>query len=166
MVLESSLSAFNFVKWFYHGFLLIVALRFFERGDMSGPLLLKGELDWKIKTFFLVHHPYLTIWFTEPGFGGVPADQSVCFFKHCSNGLWPPPPSPLVLNIYVADFSKGLLKKCVNACRDKCVKIVRKSLGKMSNLPIFFLQFYPQFLTILPPEGLFMSIHIAKYPPD
>ena len=23
-----------------------------------------------------------------------------------------------------------LLKRCVNACRDKCVKIVRKSLGK------------------------------------
>ena len=37
---------------------------------------------------------------------------------------------PLVLNIYVADFSKGLLKRCVNACRDKCVKIVRKSLRK------------------------------------
>ena len=36
--------------------------------------------------------------------------------------LTPSPPS--FLNIYVADFSKGLLKKCVKACRDKCVKIV------------------------------------------
>ena len=34
-----------------------------------------------------------------------------------------------------SDFSKVPSKKCVNTCRDKCVKIVSKSLGKMSNLP-------------------------------
>ena len=46
-----------------------------------------------------------------------------------------PLPILLVLNIYVADFSKGLLKKCVNACSNKCVKMVRKFLGKNANLP-------------------------------
>ena len=51
-------------------------------------------------------------------------------------------PPPLVLNIYVADSSKGLLKRCVNACRDKCVKIVRKSLEKISK--------YQKIVTILP----------------
>ena len=54
--------------------------------------------------------------------------QIVCFFFNIVQTAFDPP--PLFLNIYVADFSKGLLKKCVNACRDKCVKIVRKSLGK------------------------------------
>ena len=29
--------------------------------------------------------------------------QIVCFFEHCSNGLWPPLP-PSFLNIYVADY--------------------------------------------------------------
>ena len=42
------------------------------------------------------------------------------FFNIVQTAFDPPP--PLVLNIYVADFSKGLLKKWVNACRDKCVK--------------------------------------------
>ena len=51
-----------------------------------------------------------------------PQYQIVCFFLTASA-----PPPPLVMNIYVADFSKGLLKKCTNACCGKCVKIVRKS---------------------------------------
>ena len=54
--------------------------------------------------------------------------KSYVFLNIVQTAFAPPPPS--FLNIYVADFSKGLLKKCVNACRDKCVKIVRKSLGK------------------------------------
>ena len=81
-------------------------------------------------------------------------DQIVCFFEHCSNGLWPLPP-PSFLNIYVADFSKGLLKKCVKACRDKCVKIVRKSLRKNVQSTKKLWQFYLQYVTILPPEDLF-----------
>ena len=81
-------------------------------------------------------------------------DQIVCFFEHCSNGLWPPPP-PSFLNIYVADFSKGLLKKCVNACRDKRAKIVRKSLGENVRFTKKLWQFYLQFVTILPQEDLF-----------
>ena len=68
----------------------------------------------------------------------------------------------LVLKIYVADFSKGLLKKCINACRDKCIKIVRKSLGKSVQYITKCWQFYPQFVTSLPPDGLFMSNYIAK----
>ena len=79
--------------------------------------------------------------FLKTSLRDVPQDQIVCFFEHCSNGLWPPPP-PLVLNIYVADFSKGLLKRCVNACRDKCVKIVRKSLGKNVQYTKKLWQFY------------------------
>jgi len=55
-----------------------------------------------------------------------PRDQIVCFFNIVQRAFDPPP----LFEQYVADFSKGLLKKCVNACRDKCVKIVRKSLGK------------------------------------
>ena len=47
--------------------------------------------------------------------------QLCSFFKHCLNGLWPPPPS-LVLNMYVANFFERLLKKCVNACHDKIQK--------------------------------------------
>ena len=42
--------------------------------------------------------------------------QLCSFFKHCLNGLWPP---PLVLNMFVANFFERLLKKCVNACHDK-----------------------------------------------
>ena len=75
--------------------------------------------------------------------------------SHCKGRPWGPfwmffwtlfkrplTPPPLVLNIYVADFSKGLLKKCVNACRDKCVKIVRKSLGKNVQYTKKLWQFY------------------------
>ena len=56
--------------------------------------------------------------------------RQLCSFFNIVQTAFDPPPPPLVLNIYVADFSKGLLKRCINACRDKCVKIVRKSLGK------------------------------------
>ena len=80
---------------------------------------------------------------------GRPFEPNRLFFWTLFKRPLTPPPS--FLNIYVADFSKGFLKKCINACRDKCVKIVRKSLGKMSNLPkscdIFILnywQFHPQ----------------------
>ena len=65
-------------------------------------------------------------------FGKTYRPKSSVFFLILFKRPLTPPPS--FLNIYVADFSKGLLKKCVNTCRDKCVKIMRKSLGKMSNL--------------------------------
>ena len=55
--------------------------------------------------------------------------QIVFFFLHCSKGIWST--HSLILYIYVADFFKGLLKKYVNACQDKHVKIVSNSLGKM-----------------------------------
>ena len=59
--------------------------------------------------------------------GPSPVPNRLFFLTLFKRPLTPP---PSFLNIYVADFSKGFLKKCVNACRDKCVKIVRKSLGK------------------------------------
>ena len=78
-------------------------------------------------------------------------NQIVCFFNIVQTALDP----PLVLNLYVADFSYELLKKCVNACRDKYVKIVRKSLGKNVQFTKKLWQFYLQYVTILPPEDLF-----------
>ena len=84
-----------------------------------------------------------------------PRDQIVCFFSIVQTAFDPP---SLVLNIYIADFSKGLLKKCVNACRDKCVKIVSESLGKDVQFTKKLWQFYLQFVTILPIEDLFRPI--------
>ena len=59
--------------------------------------------------------------------GKTSSTKSSVFFNIAQTALDPP---SLILNIYVANFSKGLLKECINACRDKCIKIVSKSLGK------------------------------------
>ena len=84
---------------------------------------------------------------------GTPSRTKSSVFFNIVQTAFDPPPS--FLNIYVADFSKGLLKKCVKACRDKCVKIVRKSLRKNVQSTKKLWQFYLQYVTILPPEDLF-----------
>ena len=88
--------------------------------------------------------------------------QIGCFFTHCVNGPWPPPPR---FTQSCCGFFDINVKKCVNVCRDKIWHNSAKICGQNVKFTLKLWQFYPWkyfFVSILCCQKAFRMIQICN----